>query len=74
VEVDSRARMVKLDNSPMKNVFAAGGIKAGNVLTRGCLAVLGNPTLVIHLGVTLSLFLTTPFTKLIHTLLRYLPL
>jgi tricarballylate dehydrogenase len=41
VKVDSRCRVVTVDGLPLDNVFAAGEIMAGNILTRGYLAGIG---------------------------------
>ncbi|MGI0090382.1 MAG: FAD-binding protein, partial [Nitrososphaerales archaeon] len=41
VKVDSRARVLIKDGNAFKNVFAAGEVMAGNILTRGYLAGLG---------------------------------
>jgi tricarballylate dehydrogenase len=41
LRVDDRARVVRTDGQPMKNVFAAGEIMAGNILRRGYIAGIG---------------------------------
>jgi tricarballylate dehydrogenase len=41
VTVDEQARVVMQDGRPAKNVFAAGEVMAGNILTRGYLAGFG---------------------------------
>jgi tricarballylate dehydrogenase len=41
VEVDSRARVIRRDGRPFKNVFAAGEIMMGNILRRGYLGGIG---------------------------------
>jgi tricarballylate dehydrogenase len=41
VEVDSRARVIRRDGRPLKNVFAAGEIMMGNILRRGYLGGIG---------------------------------
>jgi tricarballylate dehydrogenase len=41
VGVDEKARMIMQDDTPAKNIFAAGEIMAGNVLGKGYLAGIG---------------------------------
>jgi len=41
VQVDSRARVMRSDGRSFRNVFAAGEVMAGNILTRGYLAGFG---------------------------------
>lgn len=41
VTVNERAQVIMRDNRPAKNIFAAGEIMAGNILTRGYLAGFG---------------------------------
>jgi tricarballylate dehydrogenase len=41
VEVDRTARVCRIDGSTFENVFAAGEVMAGNILTRGYLAGVG---------------------------------
>ncbi len=41
VKVDQRAKVLLADGTPFRNVFAAGEIMAGNILTRGYLAGFG---------------------------------
>ena len=41
VRVDDRARVLTTEGPPMKNVFAAGEIMAGNILRRGYIAGIG---------------------------------
>jgi tricarballylate dehydrogenase len=41
VAVDDRARVIMRDGRPAKNIFAAGEVMAGNILTKGYLAGFG---------------------------------
>jgi tricarballylate dehydrogenase len=41
VEVDETARILEQSGRPMENVFAAGEIMSGNILTKGYLAGFG---------------------------------
>jgi tricarballylate dehydrogenase len=41
VEVDCRARVIQCNGRPFKNVYAAGEIMSGNILTKGYLAGFG---------------------------------